>query len=101
MSKQAAQFLIDLKTRLGKSVPTYAKEIVAGQRESGERASNELFVVLNQMRSTKREEIFKSTPDLKAWYDKYRADNKDSVAVVVSNIADVNEADRYYRGMAR
>lgn len=101
MSKQAAQFLIDLKTRLGKAVPAYAKEIVAGQRESGDRAPKELFVALSQMRSTTRESIFKDVPDLKAWYDKYRADNASSAAVVVSNIADVNEADRYYRGMAR
>ncbi|AGS81901.1 hypothetical protein O152_gp017 [Pseudomonas phage PaBG] len=91
MSKEAAQHLINLKTRLGKSVPAYAKEIVAGERASGERAEKELLDALNQMRNTKRAEVFKADPELAAWYAK---NNK-------VNAAADEIADSYCRSAAR
>lgn len=91
MSKEAAQLLINLKTRLGKSAPAYAKEIVAGQRESGERVEKELLDALNQMRNTKRAEVFKADPLMAAWYNKHN----------VKNAAADEVSDHYYRGAVR
>ncbi len=101
MSKEAAQHLINLKTRLGKSVPAYAKEIVAGQRESGERVNTELYSALAQMRNTKRDAIFKEDAALAKWYKDFAANNPNNMAVAVRKLADANEVDNWYQSQAR
>ena len=84
---QAAELLIATKTRLGKVVPAYAKQIVAGERRDGGRAGNELFTMLAQTSKSNRAKLFAETPELRTWYDEYALANQDSLVAVLATEA--------------
>ena len=73
MSVEAAKLLIRVKTRLGKSVPLYAKRIVQGQDSSEShmlRAHRELEGLLMNMNKSKRTTQFELDSELKQWFAK-------------------------------
>jgi hypothetical protein len=83
-NQDAAKFLVLVKTSLGKVVPQYAKEIVAGIRAANDRAANELSIMLCQMANRSKDKLFAEIEGLKAWFDAYvTAHQKDKLHVVL------------------
>lgn len=83
-NQDAAKFLILAKTRLGKVVPQYAKEICAGTRTANDRAANELSIMLCQMADRSKDKLFAEIEGLKTWFDAYvKAHQEDKLHVVL------------------
>lgn len=82
-NQDAAKLLVVTKTKLGKVVPQYAKEIVAGTRVAGERAAMELSIMLCQMRDTNRSKLLQEDKELKTWFEAYvKAHQTDKLHVI-------------------
>lgn len=65
----AAALLVKVKTKLGKSVPEYAKKLAANPSSGRmDRAERELYDLLTSMRSTTRRELFAEHADLNQWF---------------------------------
>lgn len=83
-NQDAAKLLVAVKTKLGKAVPQYAKEIVAGTRVANHRAADELSVMLCQMADKSKDKLFAEHKDLKPWFEAYvKAHQNDKLHVVL------------------
>lgn len=83
-NQDAAKLLVAVKTKLGKAVPQYAKEIVAGTRVANHRAADELSVMLCQMADKSKDKLFAEHKDLKPWFEAYvKAHQSDKLHVVL------------------
>ena len=68
----AATLLVKVKTKLGKSVPEYAKKIANWDgctAAESRRVQDELEKLLTQMRRGVRKQLFEEDPKLALWYD--------------------------------
>lgn len=65
----AATLLVSVKTKLGKTVPDYAKKLASDHTDGNmARAERELFDMLTTMRSTTRKQLFAEDTSLHAWF---------------------------------
>lgn len=81
-NQDAAKLLIAVKTKLGKVVPEYAKEIVAGTRAVNDRAATELSTLLCQINAKTRSLLLHGNPELKTWFEAYvKVHQKDKLHV--------------------
>lgn len=82
-NQEAAKLLVAVKTKLGKTVPQYAKEIVAGTRVAGDRAAMELSIMFCQMNDKQRYRLMDEDKELKTWFEAYvSAHQKDKLHVI-------------------
>lgn len=83
-NQEAAKLLVAVKTKLGKVVPQYSKEIVAGTRVAGDRAAMELSIMLCQMNAKQQSRLLAEDKELKTWFEAYvSAHQKDKLHVVL------------------
>lgn len=65
----AAALLVTVKTKLGKTVPDYAKKLAADPTGGNmARAERELFDLLTSMRNSTRKELFAQDTRLQVWF---------------------------------
>lgn len=65
----AATLLVRVKTKLGKTVPDYAKKLAADPTDGNmARAERELFDMITTMRNTTRKELFAQDTSLQVWF---------------------------------
>jgi len=90
-NQDAAKLLVRTKTKLGKVVPQYAKDIVAGTRTAGDRAAMELSIMLCQMRDTNRSRLLHDDAELKTWFEAYVKAHQEDKLHVICYLSDAYE----------
>lgn len=100
--RRAAKLLVWAKTKLGKSVPEYAKKAadhVYGQ--GGERATNELCTLFGQMHQSRLKKFFAdnihdaAARDAVAWWDEHKAADAAKASASVSDLGlNVNDTKK-------